>query len=92
MNELKPWHALAVPHIDIREGHLDESVFAANLWQVVTNKAPDIYLDPILFFNKTHLTDGLWRLLRRVEAGLQGNADAGDRIISLQTAFGGGKE
>lgn len=91
MISLKPWHAIAVPHIDIREGRLDESVFAANLWQVVIKRAPSIYLDPTTFFEKTYLTDGLRRLLRRVEAGLQGNADAGDRILSLQTAFGGGK-
>ena len=91
MTSIKPWHAIAVPHIDIREGRLDEAIFAANLWQVVLNKAPAIYLDPSTFFEKTYLTEGLRRLLGRVEAGLQGAADAGDRILSLQTAFGGGK-
>src|SRR5207244_3109017 len=29
---LPPWYAVATPHEDIREGRLDESVFAANIW------------------------------------------------------------
>ncbi|HVA49575.1 MAG TPA: DUF499 domain-containing protein [Pirellulales bacterium] len=88
---LPPWHTIALPHSDIREGRLDEAVFAANIWAVRQNDAPSTYLDPEQFFAKTFLTAGLKRVLTKVGRALSGASDAGDRIISLQTAFGGGK-
>ncbi len=88
---LKPWYAVAIPHEDIREGRLAEAVFAANLWAVVQGTAPDVYLDPEEFFRKTYLTTGLATVLKRVASALRGSGESGDRIISLQTAFGGGK-
>ena len=88
---LKPWYAVATPHEDIREGRLAEAVFAANLWAVVQGTAPEVYLDPEEFFRKTFVTTGLTTALRRVASVLGGGGEAGDRIISLQTAFGGGK-
>ncbi|TXF10373.1 ATP-binding protein [Pelomicrobium methylotrophicum] len=88
---LKPWYAVATPHEDIREGRLAEAVFAANLWAVVQGTAPEVYLDPEEFFRKTYLTTGLSAVLRRVAGALSGGGESGDRIISLQTAFGGGK-
>jgi len=89
-NTLKPWYAVATPHEDIRKGRLDESVFAANIWAVVQGTAPEVYLDPEEFFRKSYMTTGLSTVLSRVAAALEGG-EAGDRIISLQTAFGGGK-
>lgn len=88
---LKPWFANAIPHEDIRQGRLSEAIFAADLLTVVQNSAPEIYLDPEAFFSKTYLTTGLSNVLRKVSRALSGNADAGDRILSLQTSFGGGK-
>lgn len=88
---LKPWYAIATPHKDIREGRFAEAVFAANLWAVVQGTAPDIYLDAEEFFDKTYLTTGLSKVLNRVAGALSGVGDTGDRIISLQTVFGGGK-
>lgn len=90
-DQLKSWYEVAIPHKDIREGRLDEAVFAANLWAVVQGEAPDIYLDTEEFFKKTFLTSGLSTILKRVSQALKGDSDSGDRIISLQTAFGGGK-
>ncbi len=89
--ELKPWFAVATPHEDTREGRLSEAVFAANLWAVVQDNAPEVYRDPEAFFSKTYLTEGLTNVLKKVTRALSGDADAGDRILSLQTAFGGGK-
>ena len=89
--QLKPWYAVATPHKDIREGRLDEAVFAANVWAVVQKTAPEVYLDPEEFFRKTFMTVGLGTVLKRVADALVGKRDSGDRIISLQTAFGGGK-
>ena len=91
MEPLKPWYAVATPHEDIRKGHLAESVFAADIWAVVQGTAPKIYLDPEEFFRKTYLTDGLSILLERVSGALRLGGETGDRIISLQTGFGGGK-
>ena len=91
MPDLKPWFEVVTPHEDIREGRLSESIFAANLWAVVSGTAPDVYLDAKAFFEKTYLTKGLQNVLGKVARALSGNADTGDRILSLQTAFGGGK-
>lgn len=88
---LKPWFAVVTPHEDIVEGRLSEAVFAANLWAVVQGSAPEVYLDPEAFFSKTYLTTGLVNVLRKATCALSGEADAGDRILSLQTSFGGGK-
>ncbi|MBC8459145.1 MAG: ATP-binding protein, partial [Deltaproteobacteria bacterium] len=88
---LKPWYAVATPHEDIRKGRLEEAVFAANIWAVVQGTAPEVYLDPEEFFGKTYMTTGIGTVLTRVSNALAGDAESGDRIISLQTAFGGGK-
>ena len=91
MNELKPWYGVATPHEDIRKGRFDEAVYAANIWAVEQGTAPEVYLDPEEFFRKSFMTTGLSTILSRVATALGGSADTGDRIISLQTAFGGGK-
>ena len=88
---LKPWYAVATPHEDIREGRLAEAIFAADIWAVVQGTAPEVYLDAEEFFRKTYLTSGLSTVMRRVAGALVGRGDSGDRIISLQTTFGGGK-
>ena len=88
---LKPWYAIATPHEDIREGRLAEAVFAADIWAVVQGTAPEIYVDAEEFFRKTYLTAGLSTVLNRVAGAISRGGDSGDRIISLQTAFGGGK-
>jgi hypothetical protein len=102
MATLKPWHEIAIPHEDIRQGRLSESVFAANLWAVVQASTPEIYgdtnlevpavyTDPEAFFSKTYLTSGLSNVLKKVAQALSGDSEGGERIISLQTSFGGGK-
>jgi hypothetical protein len=90
MDELRPWFAVARPHEDVRKGRLSKDVFAANLWAVVQDRAPDVYTDPETFFQKTYLTEGLKRVLRLVGQALAGTG-TGDRILNLQTGFGGGK-
>jgi len=44
-----------------------------------------------VFFLKTYFTAGLKNIARRVVQGLNGGQDADNRVISLQTGFGGGK-
>ncbi len=85
----KPWWSVAVPHKDIREGRLDESVFAAKLGDVLESRGSIEYRDPETFFRKTHLTPGLRKLCAVVVSKLSGGK--GEAFIQLRTPFGGGK-
>ncbi len=86
-----PWFGVVRPHQDIRQGHLDESVFAANLADVAQDLGPEVYRNAPLFFEKTYPTAGLRTVAGRVIKGLNGGQDSDNRVISLQTGFGGGK-
>ncbi len=88
---LKPWFQITQPHFDIKQGRLDESVFAANLAEVALGNGREIYKDPNTFFSKTYFTAGLKSVAKTVIKGLNGKEDAENRVISLQTGFGGGK-
>jgi len=86
---MKPFSTLAIPHKDILEGRLTMDVFAAKLWDVLKNRAPEDYQDPEIFFRKTFVTEGLTNLIKIAEKRLGGKG--GDPVIQLQTPFGGGK-
>jgi hypothetical protein len=86
---MRPFWEIAKPHKDIREGKLEEHIFAADLWNVFAGKAVDEYKDPFLFFQRTYLTEELKNILSLAEKRLKGGG--GDPIIQLQTPFGGGK-
>lgn len=88
---LIPWFKNVTPHLDIRQGNLDESVFAANLTEVALGHGREVYQNPSVFFEKTYFTSGLKNIAKRVIKGLNGEEDAENRVISLQTGFGGGK-
>ncbi|MBC7426824.1 MAG: ATP-binding protein, partial [Bacteroidia bacterium] len=88
---MQAWFKNVVPHKDIQDGHLDESIFAANLAEVAAGKGREIYKSPEMFFQKTFFTAGLKNIAKRVVLGLNGGQDANNRVISLQTGFGGGK-
>lgn len=86
-----PWFRVVEPHFDIKQGRLDESIFAANLAEVALGTGREIYNNPVTFFSKTFFTSGLKSIARTVVKGLNGTEDAENRVISLQTGFGGGK-
>ena len=44
-NSLPAWYNVVVPQNDIRNGVLDESIFAANIEEVATGTAPVVYQD-----------------------------------------------
>jgi len=90
-NQMPAWFSIVQPHLDIRQGRLDESVFAANLAEVALGNGREIYSNPVMFFSKTYFTAGLRNVARSVMKGLNGKEDAENRVISLQTGFGGGK-
>lgn len=86
---LKSWRQVATPHPDVASGRYQQAEFAADLFQVITGKAEAEYADPVEFFRRTYLTDGLVRLLSRAWERLLGKG--GDPVVELQTNFGGGK-
>lgn len=87
---MKPWTQVVSPHSDIQSGRLDESVFAADLSDVVAERGPLEYRDAATFFRRTYPTRGLAHLLAEVVGRLAGTG-RGEAVIQLQTPFGGGK-
>jgi hypothetical protein len=86
---LKPWREIITPHKDVLDGDYEEASFAADLTKVVLGVAPPDYQDPVRFFERTLITEGMSLLLQSVVKRLSGKG--GDPVIQLQTAFGGGK-
>ena len=86
---LKPWREIAVPHEDVLRGTFQQAEFAADISRVHGGSATSEYQDPILFFERTYITEGMGLLLNSVVRRLAGKG--GDPVIQLQTAFGGGK-
>jgi len=86
---LKPWREIAVPHEDVLRGTFQQAEFAADLSRVHEGTATAEYQNPVLFFQRTFITEGMRLLLNSVVKRLSGKG--GDPVIQLQTAFGGGK-
>src|SRR3972149_3914094 len=86
---LKPWREIATPHPDVASGRFEQAQFAADLYQVITDRSSDEYKNPKEFFRRTYFTAGLSQLLGRAWLRLSGTG--GDPVVELQTNFGGGK-
>ncbi|HEY1754439.1 MAG TPA: Swt1 family HEPN domain-containing protein [Bryobacteraceae bacterium] len=86
---LRPWREIVTPHPDVASGRYQQAEFAADLWQVYLGEGSDEYKDPIEFFRRTFITEGLQKLLSNALLRLAGNG--GDPVVELQTNFGGGK-
>lgn len=86
---LTSWRLVVKPHHDVATGRYQSAEFAADLAQVHRGEGADEYRDPVEFFRRTYLTEGLKSLLVRAAERLSGTG--GDPIIELQTNFGGGK-
>ncbi|WP_198953633.1 ATP-binding protein [Rhodopirellula sp. MGV] len=89
MTPIKPWRENITPHADVLEGTFQQSEFAADITAVHSGKATPEYQDPVKFFDRTYITEGMRLLLTSVANRLNGKG--GDPVIQLQTAFGGGK-
>jgi len=88
---LKPWREVLQPHDDVATGNFHASEFAADLYKVATGGEVDAdYADPVEFFKRTYLTEGLRDLIGRAVRRLAGDDNASP-VINLQTNFGGGK-
>lgn len=89
--ELPSWREVLKPHPDVASGRYSNAEFAADLYSVaVQQNAAKEYQDPVEFFRRTYLTDGLKELLRRAVDRISGSGSA-NPVINLQTTFGGGK-
>ena len=86
---LKPWREVITPHPDVASGRYQQAEFAADLGQVYRGEGSDEYRNPIEFFRRTYLTEGLKMLLTGALQRLAGQG--GDPVVELQTNFGGGK-
>lgn len=88
---LKPWREVLPPHDDVATGNFHASEFAADLYKVATGGEQDgEYANPVEFFRRTYLTEGLTDLIGRAVRRLGGDDNASP-VINLQTNFGGGK-
>ena len=90
---LKPWREVVKPHDDVARGQFTASEFAADLYLVASGQTQTMgpeYCDPVEFFSRTYLTEGLRDLLSRALKRLTGDPGASP-VVNLQTNFGGGK-
>ncbi len=88
---LRPWREVLRPHDDVATGNFHASEFAADLFKVANGGEVDAdYADPVEFFKRTFLTEGLRDLIGRAVRRLSGDGNASP-VINLQTNFGGGK-
>ncbi len=87
---LKPWREVIRPHEDVATNNFNASEFAADLHMVSQRQGSDEYVDPVEFFRRTYLTEGLRDLLTRAVRRVGGDLNA-PPAINLQTNFGGGK-
>jgi hypothetical protein len=86
---LRPWRELISPHADVANGTYQQAQFAADLSQVFRGEGSDEYGDPVEFYKRTYLTEGLKDLLGTAIRRL--TMSGGQPIVGLQTNFGGGK-
>jgi hypothetical protein len=86
---LTPWRHVIEPHPDVAQGRYRQAEFAANLADVLRGKAEIEYQDPVEFFARTYVTEGMRGLLQQAVNRVSGRG--GEPVIQLKTAFGGGK-
>ena len=86
---LPSWREVMEPHMDVAEGRYKNAEFAADLAQVARGKGELEYRDPVEFFNRTYVTEGMKGLL--VQSLRRVSRLDGEPVIQLKTAFGGGK-
>ncbi|MCL1790896.1 MAG: Swt1 family HEPN domain-containing protein [Peptococcaceae bacterium] len=85
----RPWRQIAEPHPDVAQGRYRQAEFAADLSQVLRGTAVPEYQDPVEFFSRTFITDGMSGMLIKAAQRVAGKG--GEPVIQLKTAFGGGK-
>ena len=102
-NHVRPWLECVKLHPDVLSDDFSEDIFALDLGtlsdyligkdlgqaETELRRVPAVYRDADSFFAASYLTGGLRSLLEDVLGRLAGAA--GNRVLRLQTPFGGGK-
>lgn len=88
-SKLPSWREIIEPHPDVAQGRYLNAEFAANLEDVSKGIGAYEYLDPVEFFARTYITEGIKGLLIQTAKRLSGRD--GEPVLQLKTAFGGGK-
>ena len=83
------WRDVIQPHPDVAHGRYKKAEFAADLAQVARGEGAYEYQDPVEFFARTYVTEGMTGLLEQAVRRVSGKD--GEPVIQLKTAFGGGK-
>ena len=86
---LPSWREVMEPHPDVAQGKYKNAEFAADLSQVARDEGAYEYRDPVEFFARTYVTEGMKGLL--VQAIKRFDGQDGEPVLQLKTAFGGGK-
>jgi len=86
---LPSWRDVIQPHPDVAQGRYKNAEFAADISQVARGEGAYEYRDPVEFFARTYVTEGMAGLLE--QALRRVNGKDGEPVIQLKTAFGGGK-
>lgn len=86
---LPSWRDIIEPHQDVAQGRYRNAEFAADLAQVARGEGSFEYRDPVEFFGRTYVTEGMKGLL--VQSIRRVTGQDGEPVIQLKTAFGGGK-
>lgn len=89
LHGLPSWRDVIEPHPDVRRGEYKNAEFAADLSQVARGEGSIEYRDPVEFFSRTYITEGMSNLLEQAFRRVSGKG--GEPVIQLKTAFGGGK-
>jgi len=89
VNGLPSWRDVIEPHPDVAQGRYKNAEFAADLAQVARGEGAYEYRDPVEFFARTYVTEGMAGLLEQALRRVCGKD--GEPVIQLKTAFGGGK-
>ena len=89
MSGLPGWRSVIEPHPDVAQGRYKNAEFAADLAQVARGEGAYEYRDPVEFFARTYVTEGMTGLLEQALRRVSGKD--GEPVIQLKTAFGGGK-
>ena len=87
--KLPSWRDVMQPHPDVRKGQYKNAEFAADLAQVARGEGSIEYVDPVEFFSRTYVTEGMKGLLTTTLQRVAGIG--GEPVIQLKTSFGGGK-
>ena len=88
-SKLPSWREIIEPHPDVAQGRYLNTDFAVNLDDVSKGGGPFEYRDPVEFFARTYITEGIKGLLVQTAKRLGGKD--GEPVLQLKTAFGGGK-